>query len=143
MKRNINKYAEEAHKFFRDVATEIGNPNDTDHAGRVTTAVLHALRERITPEESMHIISQLPMILKGIYVDGWKITKQLNNSETIEDFLNDIRSQNLRTAGRDFGDDQQARETVTAVLNVMKQYVDEGEINHIKQQLPEPLAELF
>lgn len=140
---NINQYVEEANVFFKKVAAELGNPEDTAHAARVTTAFFHALRERITPEQSMHIISQLPMILKGIYVDGWKMTREPNDSKTMREFLDEVREHSLRSAGRDFGNDQQARENLSAVLRVLKNYVSEGEMNDIRAQLPQPLAEMF
>jgi uncharacterized protein (DUF2267 family) len=109
----------------------------------VTTAVFHTLRERITVEESMHLISNLPMILKGIYVDGWKITKHIYDADTLEDFLNEVIQHTPRQDGYDFGGKQMARDTVKAVLRVLRRYVDEGEIRHIQQQLPEGVAALF
>lgn len=140
---NINKYVEEANLFFKNVAIELGNPEGIDHATRVTTAVLHTIRERISPEESMHLLSQLPMILKGIYVDNWKITREPSNSDTLDEFLDEVRAHSLRSAGRDFGNDQQARDAVIAVLRVMDQYVSEGEKQDVKANLPKSLAALF
>jgi uncharacterized protein (DUF2267 family) len=143
MSVNIGKYVEEANSFFKNVAIELGNSNDIDHATRVTTAVLHTLRERISPEESLHLISQLPMILKGIYVDGWKITRAVSDFNTVDEFLDEVRAHSLRSASRDFGNDEQARDAVRAVLKVINQYVSIGEIEHVKAQLPEPIAALF
>jgi uncharacterized protein (DUF2267 family) len=143
MSVNLNKYVEEANRFFKDVAVELGNPSDINHASRVTIAILHTLRERISPEESMHLIAQLPMILKGIYVDGWKITRQQNDVTTVDEFLDEVRAHCIRSAERDLGNNQEARAVVYAVLRVMRQYIDEGEMKHIKHQLPQTIAELF
>ena len=140
---NIGKYVEEANRFFKEVALELQQPDDIALASRVTTAVLHTLRERLTVEESMHLISNLPMILKGIYVDGWKITKDAYGADTLDEFLNEVREHSAQTPGRDFGNNQMARETVKAVIRVLRQYVDDGEIRHIRQQLPEGVAVLF
>jgi len=138
---NTGKYVEEINLFLKNLAQELSNPEDTDHAGRVTIAVLHKLRERTSVEESMHLISQLPMILKGIYIDGWDISRPRNDADTLDEFLDDIRQYNPGFAGRDFGNNQQARENVKAVLRVMQNYVSKGEMNHIKEQLPKPIAE--
>lgn len=143
MSINTGKYVGEVNLFLKQVAEELGNPGDIDHAGRVTIAVLHTLRERITVEESLHLISQLPMILKGVYVDGWEISRDLNGSDTLDEFLDNIREHSPATAARDFGNNQQAREQVMAVLRVMSKYVSIGEMQHIRQQLPEPIAALF
>ena len=141
---NIHKYADDAHVFLRQVAQELGNRNDVEHAARVTVAVLHTLREKISVEESIHLISQLPLILKGVYVDGWDITREfMSEANTLDEFLEEIREHAPRTAGRDFGDNQQTQENVMAVLRVMRNYVSEGEMNHIKQQMPKSIAVLF
>jgi uncharacterized protein (DUF2267 family) len=141
---NINKYADDAQVFLRQVAQELGSIDDVDHAARVTVAVLHTLREKISVEESIHLISQLPLILKGVYVDGWDITREfMSESETLEEFYDEIREHALRTAERDFGNNQQTKKNVTAVLKVMRNYVSEGEMNHIKQQMPKSIAVLF
>ena len=140
---NTAKYAEEANIFVKQVAQELGNPADINHAGRVTVAVLHTLREKITVPESIHLISQLPMILKGVYVDGWDISREMSQSDTLDEFLDELRQYSQRTAGRDFGDNQQAADHVKAVLRVMRNYVSEGEMRHIKEQMPGPLKVLF
>ena len=141
---NIGKYVEDANVFIKHVAQELGTPEDTDHASRVTKAVLHTLREKISVEESIHLISQLPLILKGVYVDGWDISREfMSESDTLEEFYDEIRVHASRTADRDFGDNQQTKENITAVLKVMRSYVSEGEMNHIKRQLPKSIAVLF
>jgi uncharacterized protein (DUF2267 family) len=140
---NLIKYVDEANAFFNDVAEELGNPLDKEQAFRVTRSFLHALRQHITVEESMHAISQLPMMLKGIYVDGWKITEQRNNAYSLHEFLEEIREHSPRTADTDFGNDHQARTHVIAVIRVLRKYISSGEMADIRQQLPEPIAELF
>jgi len=57
--------------------------------------------------------------------------------------LDEIRAHTLRSADRDFLDEEHGRETVTAILRVLNQYVPEGERQDIKSNLPKPLAELF
>jgi uncharacterized protein (DUF2267 family) len=143
MSINIGKYIDETNRFLHQLATELGNPNDIDHAGGVTVAVLHTLRERISIEESMHLISQLPILLKGIYVDGWDISREMSQADTLDEFLDEIRQHALKTQAIDFGNQQQAVENVRAVLRVMQSYVSSGELQHIKEQLPGSIASLF
>jgi uncharacterized protein (DUF2267 family) len=54
-----------------------------------------------------------------------------------------VREHSRVDPGRDFGSDTMARETVQAVIRVLRKYVDEGEMRHIRQQLPEGVAVLF
>jgi uncharacterized protein (DUF2267 family) len=34
-------------------------------------AVLHALRDRLPPDEAVELSAQMPLIIKGVYFDGW------------------------------------------------------------------------
>ncbi len=134
-------YAEEANKFINEVARELGN-NDREQAQRVTTAVLHALREVLTPEESLHLISQLPMMIKAVYVNGWHLNKK-DKIRTMDQFVHLLTNENTRTAGRDFGNPETAKEKVKAVFNVLKQHISVGELKDVIQQFPEQLLELW
>ena len=141
MSINTGKYVEEVNSFLQQLTQELNTPGDTNHAGRVTIAVLHTLRERIPVEESIHLISQLPMILKGIYVDGWDISRELSQADTLDEFLDEIREHAPFKDGKDFGNNQQARENVRAVLQVMRNYVSDGEMQQVKNAFPRQLAE--
>ena len=143
MTLNFESYSQKAYEFVKEVATELGNPDDTDHAGRVIKAVFHTIRNMVTPEESMHLIAQLPMYIKAVYVDNWKISEQQGKIRSQEEFLAELRQKAGRTAERDFGNDEEAMQRVEAVLAVLKRHVSTGEIEDIKAQLPEPLAELW
>ena len=139
---NINKYTAEANRFVNEVAAELGDTSDLEAAGRVTLAVFHTLREKLSPEESFHLISQLPMILKGIYIDGWDPSLQ-KRTETLHDFIDDLRAHDLQASSRDFGNEEQAVKNFQSVLRVLSHYISEEEMRHIRLQLPRPVAELF
>ena len=36
-------------------------------------AVLHVLRDRLTPEQAVHLGAQLPILVRGIYYEGWRL----------------------------------------------------------------------
>lgn len=140
---NFQKHQQNATLFLKEVAAELETPEDLDHAGRVLVSVLHALRDRITAEESVHFISQLPMYIKAVYVEGWKFSKPAKKVKKMEEFLADVRSQTERTADRDFGDFKNTRKEVEAVFRVIRKHVSEGEINDVRSQLPEEIGELW
>lgn len=143
MSVNFAEYNQKGHEFVKEVAQELKTPEDINHAGRVLTAVLHAIRDTITPEESLHLISQLPMWVKAIYVDEWKLSRPPGRIRHMSDFINDVRGNSGRTAGRDFGNDEETRTTIEAVFRVLKRHVSEGEIEDIKSQLPEEMLALW
>src|SRR5215216_2147075 len=121
----------------------MGDPHNIGLAIRVTKAVFRTLRRRITPEQSMHLISQLPLILKGLYVDGWELSEKLSDSQTWEDFLFELRNAVPPSSGADFADDENARKIVAAFFSTLKQYVSDGELDHLRSQLPPMIAEVI
>ena len=139
---NFEKYAQESNKFLKEVSDELQTREDTDHAYRVLRSVFHTLRDILTSEESMHMISQLPMYLKALYVDGWNMQGK-KRIRSMEEFLKCLRSKDDRAAARDFGDDARAKAEVKAVFNVLQRHITTGEIVHIMDQFPGELVELW
>lgn len=138
---NFEKYAAEATRFFKEVAGKLENPADENHAFRVTRSVLHTIRDILTPEESTHLLAQLPMYLKAVYVDGWKIGPK-NRIRSMEEFLTCLRAKSDRPA-IDFGNDTEATKNVQAVLAVLQERVTTGEIADIISQFPGELMHLW
>lgn len=138
----FEQYVNEGRKFVNEVSQELGDPADTDRAERVMTAVFHTLRELLSPEESLHLISQLPMLVKAIYVNGWHLNKK-NKIRSMDEFIECLMLQNPRTAAQDFGNDQRAKDQTKAILRVLKRHVSQGEIQHMIDQFPLELTELW
>ena len=136
------QYAQDAHKFVREVASELGEPDNMDQADRIMISVLHTLRDILTPEESLHLISQFPMLLKGIYVNGWRLSYK-NRIRTMDEFIETLMLQNPRAAVLDFGNDEKAIERTKAVFRVLRNHISPGEVKDIVAQLPAELTELL
>lgn len=135
-------HAQEGNRFLKEVAVELGTPEDTDHAYRVMKSVFQTLRDILSPEESLHLVSQLPMPIKAVYVDSWKI-KPPQRIRSMKEFLESLRSKSDRAAGRDFGNDEMAKHQTKCVLNVVKRHVATGEVQHMIDQFPMELTELW
>lgn len=140
MEHHFENYAHEGNVFMKKVAAELGDPEDIGHAFRVLQGVFNAIRDRITPQESLHLISELPMAIKGLYVNDWKLHDKPKNYKSKEEFLGEVYN-SVRTAEIDFGTN--AEEEVQSVFRVLKDCVSEGEINHVKAQLTPEIAQLL
>jgi uncharacterized protein (DUF2267 family) len=135
-------YAQEARKFVKEIASELGDADNIDQADRIMTSVLHALREILTPEESLHLVSQLPMLLKAVYVNGWRLSRK-NRIRSIDEFIECLMLNNPRTAPLDFGNDEKAIERTKAVFKVLRNHIAIGEVKDIVSQFPSELTELW
>jgi uncharacterized protein (DUF2267 family) len=138
----FEKHAAKGNKFVKDVSEYLGNIN-RDKAGRITKVVLHALRDVITIEESLHLISQFPLVIKGVYVDNWKISGTPKKIRTIDDFCDDMRNLAGLTAEEDFDTKDDCLDAIHAVFSVIRDMVSEGEIEDIRAILPRDLKELW
>ena len=98
---------------------------------------LHALRDRLTLEETAQFGAQLPMLIRGLYYEGWTPTGKPDKVRHKADFLAPIRAY--------FQDDWdvEPEEVARAVLHVITAHVSAGEIEDIKLLLPKELKELW
>jgi uncharacterized protein (DUF2267 family) len=138
----FDKHYQEASRFIRKLAMRIGTPGDTDHAIRVLKSVFITLRRKLIPDDSLNIVSQLPLVVKGIYVDGWNINEPLLEAQTYDEFLYELRHNTVRRADIDFGNDDLAKKKITAVFTSLREYIPVGELNHIREELPKEVAEM-
>lgn len=143
MALNFNKYVQKAEEFINEVAFEIGDPDDKVRAARIMRAVLHAFRDRVTPVESLQLISQLPMLIKAIYVDGWKISNEGRRMRHLTDFIEAVRENDGIENNYDFVTDYEVKEAIEAVFRVLKNNVSEGEIRDIIAVLPAELKSVM
>jgi uncharacterized protein (DUF2267 family) len=138
----FQQHAEDARKFVKEVAAELGEPDNIEQAERVLTAVLHTFRDIITIQESLHLIAQLPMMIKALYVNGWHIGPK-NRIKSLDEFVECLMLQNARTAAADFGNDLKATERTKAVIRVLRNHIAIGLVKDIVVQLPTELTELW
>ena len=100
-------------------------------------AVLHALRDRIGPENAVHLGAQLPMLVRGLYYEGWHMAGTPTKERHREQFLDHIRWT--------FGPrvDIDPERMTRAVFDVLWEKIDPGEVTKVINMLPEELRELW
>jgi uncharacterized protein (DUF2267 family) len=96
-------------------------------------AVLHALRDRLPVEESAQLAAQLPMLLRGLYYDGW------NPSRVPVKMGRDEFEERVR-AEFPFDVDGGVEPLISTVLRALKQYGTEGEWADVRSTMPKDLA---
>jgi uncharacterized protein (DUF2267 family) len=100
-------------------------------------AVLHALRDRLTLAEVAALGSQLPLLVRGIYYDGWQPIHKPVRDRKRAAFLAHI------TAA--FPDDQQldAENVVWSVFQVLSKHISPGLVQNVQAVLPLELRGLW
>jgi uncharacterized protein (DUF2267 family) len=113
-----------------------GNFGDLHEAYAVLRAVLHQLRDRLTVEEAADLGAQLPLIVRGIYFEGWRPAHVPEKVRTRQKFLDGVIMKLLphRIA---------PEPAVRDVFALLARHCDPGEIADVIEQLPADLKELW
>ena len=124
------------HTWLHEIMQELGwEDRYKAYMGLRTT--LHALRDRLSVEETAQLGAQLPMLIRGLYYEGWNPTGKPEKVRHKAAFLTPIRAH--------FKDDWQVEpeEIARAVLKVLTQHVSAGEIADVKHCFPAELRALW
>lgn len=143
MALEFEKYAMKGNEFLNRLAKQLGDENDRERAARILRSVFRTLRNNLTTEESFQLLAQLPMAMKGVYVDGWKIDQPHKRIKTIEDFANEVIKEEGTTAWRDFSSIEEVIQSVRAVIKVMASYVSPEEMEQVAGTLPKNIRDIF
>lgn len=140
---NFEKYAHEGNSFIKELAKNLGHPDETARTGIILRAVFHTLRKRLSIGESLNLVSQLPMFLKGIYVDNWEYSEKPSEIKSVEDFKDEVKRLQDLYGEQQFNWETPTEEIVRTVFSTLGRYVSEGEFEDIVSQMPKPLRDLF
>src|SRR5271166_3776325 len=99
-------------------------------------AVLHVLRDRLTAEQAVHLGAQLPLLVRGLYYEGWRLTAKPAKERQPADFAELVAAQMPAQFGHD------ALRMTKAVFSLLAKELDHGEVAKIIATLPAPLCSL-
>jgi uncharacterized protein (DUF2267 family) len=131
----IESTVQTTNTWLKELEEELGW-HDRPRAYRALRAVLHALRDRLTLAEAVDLGAQLPMLVRGMYYEGWTPNGKPVKERRREDFLAHIASA--------FGDPGVYPEGVAwGVFAVLRRHVSAGEIRDIRGILPAEIRALW
>ena len=98
---------------------------------------LHAVRDRIGADNAVHLAAQLPMLLRGLYYDGWRMSASPTKERSRAEFFDHVRSE--FPPGSTIDSNMATR----SVFAVMEDKLDPGEVEKVMDRLPAELRELW
>ncbi|MFW5725050.1 MAG: DUF2267 domain-containing protein [Bacteroidota bacterium] len=143
MALNFEKYAQEGNHFLNQLAEDLGHPKEMGKTSSILRAVLHTFRERLTISQSFHLMAQLPMFLKAIYVDNWKYSEKPLKLSTKEQFASEVERYQKQYGELDFDWDKSTEEIIQIVFRRLRTFISDGEFHDIMSQLPQEIRDLF
>jgi len=124
-----------SYEWLNDLMEELGW-TDRHRAYQALRAVLHAVRDRLTIDEAADLGAQLPMLLRGMFYEGWNPADIPVPGQRREDFLAPI--------GEVFHGHPEIlpEELVWAVFKGVEAHVSWGEMYEVKHMLPDKIRAL-
>ena len=123
--------------WLNDLMVELGWENRPQKACLALRTALHALRDRLTVEKAVHLGAQLPILIRGVYYEGWKLTGKPVKERHKSEFLDHIAAV--------FRDDDTVdpEKVMRSVFKVLARHISKGEIDNVKNSLPKSLQDLW
>jgi uncharacterized protein (DUF2267 family) len=126
---------QETNRWLKAVADEL-HFQDRHHAYNALRAVLHALRDRLPPEVAVHLGAQFPMLVRGIYYEGWHMAGKPVKDRSAQEFASRVQA----GLPPQFHIDPL---TVTrGVLEILWEKLDPGAFEKLQHHLPEQLRSM-
>jgi uncharacterized protein (DUF2267 family) len=105
--------------------------------------VFAVLRNHISFGESLQLLSQLPVAIKGVYVDGWTLSHSKERVRTFDSLVNELAEAEGPVIWKDFSNRDEIIDAIRAVVETMGHYVSKGELMQAFGTLPKGLKESF
>lgn len=110
--------------------------SDEAEALSVLRNVLHQLRDRLTPDEAIELGAQLPVIVRGLYYEGWRPSRTPQKVRTKQAFLDEVTTKMLPRR-------LPPESVVKDVFALVAHHCDPGEVGDVIAQLPSEIKALW
>jgi uncharacterized protein (DUF2267 family) len=132
----FEKTIEKTHHWLNEIDEDLGL-DDRHKAYIVLRATLHCLRDRLTINEAAQLSAQMPMLVRGIFFEGWKPTDKPERVRHRDEFFEQMQ----KHARSDLHVDME--QAARAVFKTLSRHITPGEIHDIKVILPDELRDLM
>lgn len=133
----IDSSTEKTNRVLKEIEQAFGWPPERRHQSYAAlSTVLHCLRDRLPIGEAAQLGAQLPLLIRGVYYDGWnpgRVPMKMDRAE----FLGRIR-QSFR-----FEVDGGPEQLVRVVTRALRQYVTDGEWDDVTSTMPGDLRAIL
>lgn len=123
-------------EIFNEIETYYGWEDRRNQSYNIVRSVLHAIRDRLMVNDAAHFAAQLPLMLKGVFYDGWDPTKVPVKMSKAE-FVNRVRE------SFPFSIETDLEELIKVTIDSLKKHLDSHQLDQVQQLMPDDLKNLF
>lgn len=134
--RVIDRTVHDTNTWLKEISEEMGHP-DRQMAYHALRGVLFTLRDRLTVEEAAHFASQLPLLVRGIFYEGYRPAGKPEKYRDRDEWLQRVNHELEQTGG------QNPENATKAVFAVISGHVTGGEVNEVRDMLPDTIRSMW
>jgi uncharacterized protein (DUF2267 family) len=119
--------------WLNDIMSELGP--DRQVAWKVLSTVLHKLRDRLPLGLAVHLGSQLPLLIRGVYYDQFEPGKLPTECDSREEFVAQVAEWLTDARPTD------PNAAVDVVFATLSRHVSDGQLAKVREALPKSLRQ--
>jgi uncharacterized protein (DUF2267 family) len=137
MTHTFDHHVDVAKRWLAELADQLDlATGDSPRALRAMRAGLHAIRDRLPPHEVLDLAAQLPVLIRGFYLEGWSLRTSVHQirdpAALIAHVQHELQDRHLDPV-----------DVLRAVIHLLVEHVTAGEIEDVLATLPASLRELW
>lgn len=124
------------HEWINELRDRLGWTSSKD-ALRLMRVTLASVRDHLGPEEAAQLAAQMPLLIRGMFYEGWQPGKTPTRERDLARFVLGIEA---RVADvRDY----RGPEDITAVFDLLNHRISVGEVQDARARLPVAIRGLW
>ncbi|GAB5509407.1 MAG: DUF2267 domain-containing protein [Hyphomicrobiales bacterium] len=124
------------HQWINDLRDRLGWERSRD-ALRLLRVTLVQVRDHLGHDELAQLSAQMPLLIRGMFYEGWSPAHTPVQERSARDFLAPIEAKLGDVAG------WRGAQDVTAVFETLNAKISAGEIEDVRAGLPGPVRDLW
>lgn len=124
---------QKTYEWVDSMKSELSWAADQQDAYHALRAGLHFVRDRLTPDEVAHLSAQLPVLVRGLFYEGWNPTGKplkIDDYDEITAYLDQVIDTDLPS---------DPTLILRALFSVLHENISPGQLDHIQSMLPDTM----
>ncbi len=124
------------HEWINELADRLDWSSQRD-ALRLLRVTLHQIRDHLLVDEVAQLAAQLPLLIRGMFFEGWVPKNTPVKQRHLQDFISDIEQHVGSVA------DYRGSEDIQKVFKLINANISRGEILDVRASLPEEIRSFW
>lgn len=133
--KGFDRTLQETNIWLNDISDAMEDPR-REMAYHALRGVLFALRDRLPVDETFDLSAQLPLLVRGVFFEGYRPAGKPEKYGR-EEFFDRVRRELQAVGGAN------VERAVRGVFGMLEKHVADGEIAEIRASLPNDLRNLW